>query len=341
MATDVNSERTPSTPPPIKPLPDIKGRPLWSVMIPAFNCIDYLKITIESVLAQDMGAGKMQIEVVDDCSNDGDVEALVKKIGRERVGYFRQEENKGSLRNFETCINRANGVLVHLLHGDDLVKAGFYEEIEGLFNEYPEIGAAFTKYTYVDEKGNESKPGKDDLDGKRGVVEDWLYKIAQCQRLQPPAMVVKRSVYEHLGSFFAVHYGEDWEMWIRIAAHYPVAYSFKCLALYRSFQNHNANVTSRSIMSGQNIKDIEKVISIAQNYLPKEKRNELKNIARKNFAIHYAKASNRIFQHSKKAAFVQGWGALRMHVNIRTVFYVLRLNLMHLLPFITFKAIKE
>jgi len=31
-------------------------------------------------------------------------------------------------------------------------------------------------------------------------------------------MVVKREVYEKLGGFYGVEYGEDWEMWVRIAA---------------------------------------------------------------------------------------------------------------------------
>ena len=60
--------------------------------------------------------------VLCDGSTDLDVEALVMSLGKGRVKYYRQPQNVGSLRNFETCINRANGHLVHLLHGDDRVK---------------------------------------------------------------------------------------------------------------------------------------------------------------------------------------------------------------------------
>ena len=123
------NERIPQHPPEIKPVADHIKRPLWSVMIPTYNCSQYLIENILSVLEQDPGEEFMQIEVVDDDSTDADVESLVRKHGKGRVGYFRQTRNVGSLRNFETCLNRATGQFIHLLHGDDKVLPGFYKEI--------------------------------------------------------------------------------------------------------------------------------------------------------------------------------------------------------------------
>lgn len=283
----------------------------------------YLKKTIESVLIQDMGRQKMQIEVVDDCSRDGDVKKLVEEAGQGRVKFFQQKENRGSLRNFETCLNRANGYYVHLLHGDDLVKPGFYNEIETSFTHYPTAGAAITGYNWVNEREEESQPARQLL-SEPGILENWLYKIASRQLVQPPAVVVKREVYETLGSFFAVHYGEDWEMWIRIAAHYKVAYSPKCLATYRG--GHSTNISSQSVLSGQNITDLKKVISIVQNYLPEEKRGELKNLALKNFSNSFAKSSYRLSTKNgnKDAALQLAKSALQLHINPRTLYWCLR-----------------
>ena len=116
----------------IPPVPE-SDRPLWSVMIPVYNCAAYLPETLRSVLQQAPGPDEMQIEVIDDHSTDADVEKLVKEIGRGRIAYCRQPQNVGSVRNFETCLNRSTGHIIHLLHGDDKVRPGFYEKMFSLF----------------------------------------------------------------------------------------------------------------------------------------------------------------------------------------------------------------
>ena len=89
------NDRIPQVPPVIAALSNHDNRPLWSVMIPTYNCIQFVRFAMESVLAQDQGADIMQIEVVDDCSTDGDVAALVKEVGKGRILYYRQTENRG------------------------------------------------------------------------------------------------------------------------------------------------------------------------------------------------------------------------------------------------------
>jgi glycosyltransferase involved in cell wall biosynthesis len=318
------SERIPSTPPEIKPVQEGIRRPLWSVMIPAYNCGNYLTETIQSVLLQARDADQMQIEVVDDFSTDLDVKALVQKVGEGRVKYFRQAENVGSLRNFETCINRATGHYIHLLHGDDKVISGFYSEIEDLFTKFPSAGAAFTGYAVVDDKERIWDENKLLL-YEPGILKNWLLEIGRVQLIQPPAMVVRRSVYEKLGSFFAVHYGEDWEMWVRIAANFPVAHSPKKLAFYRFHEN---NITSRGFLSGQNITDVLKIIKIIQHYLPPDKRKSMERYARRHFAHYFAFSADKIYHEYglPQNALVHAKRAMNMHFSLITIFYWLKIK---------------
>lgn len=116
-------------------------RPLWSVMIPAYNCANYLRETLASVLAQDPGPDVMQIEVVDDCSTKDDPAAVVEELGRGRVVFYQQPKNVGNTRNYQTCLERSRGKLIHLLHGDDCVRDGFYSKMQRAF-ENPDIGAS-------------------------------------------------------------------------------------------------------------------------------------------------------------------------------------------------------
>lgn len=316
-------ERIPSSPPLILPLTDNTIRPLWSVMVPAYNCSIYLRSALESILIQDKGADNMQICVVDDCSTDENVEKLVQQIGGGRVEYYRQEQNVGSLRNFETCLNRSKGRLIHLLHGDDQVKPGFYNQIEDLFRNNPGAGAAITGLSAINEK-NEFLYHNNKIQDATGIIPNWLTKIASNQLLRICAIVVKRSVYEDLGGYYGVHYGEDWEMFVRIAANYPVAYSPETLALYRL---HDNNISSRYLSTGQNIKDIKKVIDIIQEYLPEEKRKEIKKISSKNFAIYFTGDAQRIYKNKGNAslALKQAKGALSLHTNLYIIISLAKL----------------
>jgi glycosyltransferase involved in cell wall biosynthesis len=82
MSSDTGKSDSATAVPRFAPvLPGVK-RPLWSVMIPAFNCVKYLRETLESVLAQDFGPEQMQKAVVDGCSTKDDSEAVVNEIGR-------------------------------------------------------------------------------------------------------------------------------------------------------------------------------------------------------------------------------------------------------------------
>ncbi|MCJ7691494.1 MAG: glycosyltransferase [Clostridiaceae bacterium] len=249
-------------------------------MIPAYNCSNYLAETIQSVLQQDMGEGIMQIEVVDDCSTDANVEELVNTIGKGRVSYFKQEKNVGSLRNFETCINRSRGIYIHLLHGDDRVKNGYYSAITDLFERFPNSGAAYCAYDYINTNGSFTHHSRVEAT-EPCILDNWLYKLAEYPRVEDVAMTVKRETYETLGSFYLAHYGEDWEMWARIAKDYPTAYVPEFLAEYREHEN---SITWRSYQSGQNITDIKKIIAVIISYLPKKDQPKMLRTARKNYA---------------------------------------------------------
>ncbi|WP_343668402.1 glycosyltransferase [Chitinophaga sp.] len=319
------NNRIPDQPPIIAPLAAEEHRPLWSVMIPTYNCSHYLEATLKSVLEQDLGPALMQIEVVDDCSTDGDIAALVASIGQGRVSFYQQPENRGSLRNFETCLNRAKGHFVHLLHGDDLSGQGIYRQATKLFEQYPDAGAICTGFSYINEQGVEINKSHV-LQAETGVIQDWLSQIATGQKMQPPAVLVRRKVYEQLGGFFGIHYGEDWEMWVRIAAHYPVVYTPERLAYYRV---HTSNITSRYFLSCQHILDIAKAINLIQPYLPATKRSRLKRQAQYNWSLYFARTTDMTYHkyNAPAQALNQAGKAFKMHPNKVTLYFLCKILL--------------
>ncbi|WP_276481838.1 glycosyltransferase family 2 protein [Paraflavitalea pollutisoli] len=315
--------RIPERPPHILPLPEGMTRPRWSVMIPVYNCYRFLEEALNSVLLQGYAAADMQIEVIDDGSSDGDYAALVSRLGQGRVDYFRQPQNRGSLRNFETCINRSRGIYVHILHGDDLVKPGYYQAMDHLFDKYPGIGAAFCRYVYVGESGKPLYYRNEEM-SMPGVLDDWLLRLAQRQRLQFCTVAVKRHVYEQLGGFYGVNYGEDWEMWMRIAQRYPVAYDPAVLAAYRLHKN---SISGSSYASAKNLQDLQWVIGTIRQYLPVERQDELYREAMRFYAHYGIKIANDLWYglHDKQGARVQVREALSMHADPLMIWKITKL----------------
>jgi glycosyltransferase involved in cell wall biosynthesis len=307
------TERILKSPPAVLPVED-SVRPEWSVMIPVYNCSQFLPETLASVLAQDQGEKVMQIEVIDDASTDEDVESLVARLGGGRVQYYRQPANVGSLKNFLTCLNRAKGKLIHLLHGDDRVRPGFYSRMDRMFASYPSIGAAFCRYDYINEDGQWMYSQNLEME-KEGILENWLERLCERQRIQYAAMVVKRDVYEKLGGFYGAEYGEDWEMWVRIAAEYEIGYIPDILAEYR---RHLKSISGTSFTSAKNMEELTWVMSTISRFLPPAKREGIMKKCR-TFYAHYAlqiAKSLWIDQRNRRGATAQVHAAWNMQKDV-------------------------
>jgi glycosyltransferase involved in cell wall biosynthesis len=264
--------------------------------------------------------------VIDDCSTEGNPEALVQAIGQGRVTFFRQPQNVGLIGNWNACVERAKGHWVHILHQDDLVLPGFYQHLQAAITTHPSIGALFCRHAFIDENGHWQ--GLSEIEQKTpGILTDWLERIAIVQRIQFPSMVVKRDAYEQLGGFCAAaHYAADWEMWKRISAHYLVWYEPQILACYRI---HSASETSRMVQSGADIIDIRKAIEMSKAYLPDSQVEQLSQQAREHYALYALNTARRfVMSNNPQAAIAQIREALRCSLSVRVwraLFPLLRL----------------
>jgi glycosyltransferase involved in cell wall biosynthesis len=267
--------------PRIEPVPD-GPRPLWSVMIPAYEGGDYLAKTICSVLAQDPGPAAMQIEVVDDHSTKEDLGAVVERIGKGRVSYYRKPSNAGPIANFNTCLQRSTGYWVHVLHADDLILPGFYEKLAAA-TAMSSVGAAFCRFFWMDE--NDHWNGISPLFALSAqVIPGWIETLAVVNHIMAPSIVARRQVYEEIGGFDSrLPHSADWDMWKRVASAYPVWHEPAVLACYRQ---HSKSDTSRLMRTGANIQDVRRSIEYAREFLPRAAAQRLTSQALRACANH-------------------------------------------------------
>lgn len=249
-------------PPCVSKILDTSAQPRWSVMIPTFNCAKFLRQTLQSVLSQDPGPELMQIEVIDDCSTKDDPEAVVREVGKGRVLFHRKETNAGASANFNTCIERSRGKWVHILHGDDWVENGFYQNIDSTVEHLPEVDGVFSRSFIVSESGEiESMSARiPELETHESSWQPFLYT----NPIFTPSVAVKRSFYEQHGVFDTrlIHVA-DWEMWSRIAHRGNLISINKPLANYRFF---DGNDTGRLAQSGENLIDYLRLGAIFEHH---------------------------------------------------------------------------
>ncbi len=254
---------TPSIPR-IEPVPEGIARPLWSVMIPTYNSGEYLRKTLQSVMAQDRGPERMEIEVVDHCSTEGDPEALVKAVCGSHVAFYRRPKNEGAVANFNACIQRSRGRLIHILHSDDYVLPGFYAEIERLAELYAEVALLATRCFFVDENGiiTGVTTRVPELE-KGGRSVNTLYYATS---MQFPAVVIRREFYEAHGGYMpSLVHTCDREMWARAVSSEGGVISTNVLACYRESASNESAAVGRS---GENVRDFLRLAEVFRKRYP-------------------------------------------------------------------------
>jgi hypothetical protein len=192
-----------------------------------------------------------------------------------------------------------------------------------LFRDFPTVGAAFCRYAYIDERGRFLYNHEQELECD-GVPDNWLERLCERQRIQYVAMVVRRSVYEKLGGFYGVEYGEDWEMWARIAAHYPMAYTPEVLAEYR---RHYSSISGRAMTTARNMACLRWVMSRIEQHLPASLRARVMAASR-NFYAHYAlRTANALWSRfkDKRGASAQVSAAWSMSRDAGLLYKIIKL----------------
>lgn len=248
-----------------------------SVMIPHYERVSLLKECLDSVVSQISDFEAFEICVVDDCSKDfKPIDELISNYSSCGVKIIRHNKNIGQINNLNFCINYASSHYVHILHCDDRLVKGFYDEVNHAINNYPESGAIFTRSAYIDMAGNKINISPEVYQNS-GIFKDFFFRIATEQLIQTPAIVVKKAVYEDIGLFEDIAPVEDWEMWVRIAAKYDFYYINNVLAEYR------LNVESVSTQSQDNGQTAEKLkLCIERNF----KIHKSKKIRRESYSIY-------------------------------------------------------
>lgn len=115
--------------------------------MPAWNTADFIRESIDSVLAQTYE--NWELIIVDDCSTDN-TDEIVTSYNDERIKYFKNERNIGAALTRNRALREAQGEWVAFLDSDDLwVPKKIEYQIR--FMKENDYKLSFTEYQKIDE----------------------------------------------------------------------------------------------------------------------------------------------------------------------------------------------
>ena len=204
--------------------------PTISVVIPLYNKAPYISRALSSVLLQSFE--DYEVIVVDDGSTD-DGKSIAEGFSDPRIRVLHQQNGGVSAaRNLGIQSSRCD--LIAFLDADDEWGPDFLETILSLKKTYPQAGAYGTAFEMRFPDGSIVHPEFNEIYyGWEGILPSYFRASFGVNVLHSSAVAVPAKVFLKIGLFpEGEKLGEDLDMWLRIAASYPIAYKNIACEIY-------------------------------------------------------------------------------------------------------------
>ncbi len=215
------------------------------VIIPVYNGQDFIIQALDSVINQTLSPNK--IIVVNDGSTDTTAELITGYATNSKVPIELVNKKNGGLSSARNAgVNASNTQFIAFLDADDTWdKYKLEKQLEVFENTtFKNLGLVYCDYDIIDSDNKIIfKNYKAPLDYKnmRGNVFKKLLERNQIAS-SGSGVLIKREVFEKTGLFDEnLKFGEDWDMWLRIAKVYEVDFADKILVHIRK---HGSNMTA-------------------------------------------------------------------------------------------------
>lgn len=218
---------------------------MFSVIIPLYNQVSYIHKALNCVAGQSFS--DFEVIIIDDGSTDGSDKVVLdylQKHQNSNITYITQKNSGVSVAR-NKGVEKAKFPFIAFLDADDWWHPDYLLNMKRLIDQYPEAGIYGSSYFKV--KNNREVPAKIGVDNdfRDGLINYFqVYAKTLWMPLWTGATIIKKSVFEEFRGFKPnLKLGEDFDLWVRVALKYPVAFCNKSLAYY----NQDVDDTSRGV----------------------------------------------------------------------------------------------
>jgi len=192
----------------------------------AHNAGKYIRQAIDSLLTQTLH--DFELIVVDDASSDKSL-SIVRGYSDPRIHIIENSVQKGASYSRNRGLERARGKYIAILDADDLALPDRLRFQSDYLDATPDVFLVGSNFETIDEEGNVTCRDRIRRDP---LTVRWLLLFGNC--LVHSTVMFRRDAIESLGGYDeAMPSGEDYDLYVRFAAHGRVAFLDGVLCRWR------------------------------------------------------------------------------------------------------------
>lgn len=209
------------------------SRPVVDVGVPTWGRPQYLRETIESVLAQTFLRWRMTVS--ENGPGDDEIRAIVEPyLADPRVRHVPTGSEISAPENATRAVDAGEAPFVALLHDDDRWAPEFLARRVAFLESNRSCGLVFSHCNFINPVGALVFRRRVPLDEGVQPRDAFVRVLYHKNIIVMPTVLARRSAYDLVGSAFSTSLlFDDWEMWMRISGRHDVGFLDVYDAFYR------------------------------------------------------------------------------------------------------------
>jgi glycosyltransferase involved in cell wall biosynthesis len=213
------------------------NKPAITVLMPVYNADAYLRVAIESILAQTFT--DFEFLIINDGSTD-DSEKIIVSFNDSRIRYIKNDTNLKLIATLNRGIDLSAGEYIARMDADDISTAERLQTQFDFMEEHAEVALCGSWFEIFGIKNEVVKY----VEAHNEIMMKMLYQCHLCH----PSVIMRKSMIEHFSAKFDPRFlhAEDYDFFSRVGEKFKLANIPKVLLRYR---HHGNSVSSQNTIT--------------------------------------------------------------------------------------------